>query len=69
MVKTRKAADREFSARLSIKTFLKNQNIIARFCPLSLSGLRCVFIGGFEDNFHKGPIIYKDILGLAAYKR
>jgi hypothetical protein len=34
-----------------------------------LSGLRCVFIGGFEDNFHKGPIIYKDILGLAAYKR
>jgi hypothetical protein len=69
MVKTRKAADRDLSARLSVKTFLKNQNIIARFRRLSLSGLRCVFIGGFEDNFHKGPIIYKDILGLAAYKR
>jgi hypothetical protein len=69
MVKTRKAADRELSARLSVKTFLKTQKFLARFRRLSLSGLRCVFIGGFEDNFHKGPIVYKDILGLAAYKR
>jgi hypothetical protein len=34
-----------------------------------LSDLRHDFIGESEDNFHKGPIIYKDILGLAAYKR
>jgi hypothetical protein len=69
MVKTRKAADRELSARLSVKTFLKIQKFLVRFRRLSLSGLRCVFIGGFKVNFHKGPIIYKDILGLAAYKR
>jgi hypothetical protein len=69
MVKTRKAADGELSARISVKTFLKNQKFLARFHRLSLSGLRRDFIGGFEDNFHKGPIIYKDILGLAAYKR
>jgi hypothetical protein len=54
---------RACQSKRSLKTKILSLDFVLLVCPV------CVFIGGFEDNFHKGPIIYKDILGLAAYKR